>query len=294
MVLRGISDAPDTEVRACDDCEAQFLEPMMTDAEEDAYYRDYYASQATRYVRRPQLEEVQAERQAHYQREDAFHRTLLQTTHGGAPVVVEIGPGAGGFARYAQSVGVDHYVGVDRSLSNRRFLASSFAGDGAFSFPANVPETMVGKADLVIAAGVLEHCRDPRAFMRSTLRWARTTGRLAFAIPNPRPPLIEIFDHEPFRRFAYTKQHPFTFSERSLECLGRELGLHAQFSYIQAWGLDNLLSWLRYGRPRDFSDISAVLSETTIRSFAHDMCRNRSTDLMWVVFERTSVERAAP
>ena len=61
-------------------------------------------------------------------------------------------------------------------------------------------------------------------------------------------------DLEEFKKFTYMKQHYYTFTEQAFHLLAGRTGLKvSKFNYMQVWGLDNQLSWLRHKRPRDFS-----------------------------------------
>src|SRR5262249_3869230 len=114
--------------------------------------------------------------------------------------------------------GVEQVVGIDYSarsveVANRMYphpKVSRFVGD-VFAYPGE-------KADLIVSFQVIEHLRDPGAFLRACLDLARPGGWVVSVTPNVprvgnrlrrlagRPP--QLIDPQHFRE--YTAQELFT------------------------------------------------------------------------------------
>jgi len=96
--------------------------------------------------------------------------------------------------------------------------------------------------------------------------------------------LVYAYSLEEFKKFTYMKQHYFTFTEKSFQLLAQQTRLKViNYDYIQVWGLDNHISWLNYRKPRDFSDITKLLSKSTLDSYNQDMSQKKMTDVMLAV-----------
>ncbi len=286
VYMRGIFDCEHTEVLECEGCGLQFLNPMMSEEDEREYYKNYYESQKSRHFQSKRLKDIQKDSCRHYQEYQDFYLSLLKN----AESVLEIGSGTGGFVKFAiDSFKHLNVVSVERSEANLHFMQEEckdiFAG---VRFVDDISKISEEKFDLIFAHGVLEHIRDPFDFMRTLISLLKDKiGRMALAVPNKRTPLIHIYDLGEFQKFTYMKQHYYTFSEESFHILAKQVGAVVErFDYLQAWGLDNTLSWLRYRKPRDFSQFTHILSETTLRSYKEDMRRNKTTDLILATFRR--------
>ena len=106
-------------------------------------------------------------------------------------------------------------------------------------------------------------------------------------MPNKYTPLVHVYNLDEFQKFTYMKQHYYTFSEKSFEVLALKAGAAvAEFEYLQAWGLDNTLSWLRYRKPRNFWQLTKILSQETLWSYKEDMRKNKTTDLIFVTLKK--------
>ena len=283
VYMEGVFDSETTNVMECSSCGLQFLDPMMSDAEEKEYYRSYYDNQKSRHYKDFSLVDLQDIALKHYIQYGDIYSKLIQNKNS----ILELGTGTGGFLRYIKN----HFhkgriVSIERSESNLRFLRKSFPEvtflDDLSKLEAN------SQFDLIAAFGVLEHVRDGHAFLvKIKDHLIFETGRAVFNIPNKKNPLIELYSLTEFQKFAYMKQHYYTYTEESLKILAKKAGLSIHgFSYIQAYGLDNHLSWLINRKPKDFSFYTKQLSEETLTAYNNDLIRQKTTDLMMVAMKR--------
>jgi len=287
VFMHGVFDCDDTAVLECADCGLQLLDPMMSEAEEDAYYRDYYEHQKSRHFSPMSMGALQQRALAHYEQYEAVYGGLLQ----GRRRVLEIGYGSGGFLRFAKSRQPSvELTAIERSETNLEFLRDPQASNlSELTIHGDHDDlALQAQFDLVAAFGVFEHVRDGVGFLRSLrARLADGDSRLVLNIPNKDNPLVYFYDCEAFKKFTYMKQHYFTHTERSLRLLADQVGLEVErFNYLQVWGLDNHLSWLRHGKPRDFARFTELLSEETRSSYNEDLIARKMTDLMMVILRK--------
>jgi SAM-dependent methyltransferase len=280
--MTGIFDSDTTQVMECASCGLQFLDPMMTPQEEADYYDGYYRKQQTRHFKAMDLPALQQRAYQHYEQYRSIYLELIS----GCDSIMEMGSGSGGFLRFVRQYRPQaKLVAVERDGENREFLHQCF-GDAVdlLEFPTVAPDA---RFDLVCGFGVFEHVRDSREFLAGLGGRLSGKGRLALNVPNKRHALVYAYDLEEFRKFSYMKQHYYTFTEKALTLLAGQAGLRVQkFNYMQVWGLDNHLSWLRYRRPKDFAQITSLLSPQTLASYNEDLIASKMTDLMMVVYER--------
>lgn len=288
LYMKGIFDSESTSVHECTDCGLQFLSPMMTDKEEEDYYRNYYENQSVRHYKKFSMEDIQRQALKHYEEYLNVYSDLLKNSRR----VLEIGSGTGGFLKFASRQFPNiNLCSIERSESNKEFLKDSFSKEAREVTFFDDIRTLANseKFDLIVAFGVLEHVKDTIGFISSLVAHLEPNGLLAFNVPNKRTTLVELYGLEEFTKFTYMKQHYYTFSEKALELVGARCGLVVEkFNYMQVWSLDNHLSWLKNRKPMDFSSFTKVLSKETISRYNKDMIDNKLTDLMMVVYKNNN------
>lgn len=284
LFMEGIFDSDTTNVMECSQCGTQFLDPLMTEEEEAVYYDGYYRNQRSRHFKEMELADQQQRTFEHYEQYKNIYLKLIS----GCNSILEIGSGTGGFLRFVRLHKPEtSLVAVERCKDNITYMKSCFGNDVEILQSLN---NLGGRSfDFIGAFGVFEHVRDSRKFLADARALLSIEGRLALNVPNKYHALVYEYDLLEFRKFTYMKQHYFTFTERSFTLLATISGLTVRtFNYLQVWGLDNHLSWLRYKKPRDFDDISRFLSPQTIDSYNNDLIARKATDLMMVVMGKNS------
>jgi len=290
LYMKGIFDSETTSVIECKNCGLQFLDPMMSDAEEEEYYRNYYNSQKSRHYKTFTLKDIQNNALSHYEEYKDVYNDLIKDKRS----ILEIGSGTGGFLKFVKKYSpASEITSVEKSESNLDFLndkkENAFDNIEFYQDVNSIGSTK--NFDLIVAFGVLEHVRKSSLFLNSIVPLLNgNSSLLAFNIPNKRNPLIDIYSIEEFKKFTYMLQHCYTFTEKSLEILGKKVGLEIEkFNYIQVWSLDNHLSWLKNKKPKDFSSFTNILSKETINNYNNDLISRKITDLMMVVYKKTQV-----
>lgn len=116
----------------------------------------------------------------YYLEDKAEFHTALKYMPAGAVNMVEIGCGAGRFARHLPA-GV-RYVGLE--FNDRAVSEAKTAGVDVRKVPVEVfAEANPESADLVCSFQVLEHVEDPAGFLKAAVGLLRTEGRLVISVP---------------------------------------------------------------------------------------------------------------
>lgn len=279
LFTTGIFDSDTTKVMECARCGMQFLDPLMTEQDEAKYYEGYYRKQQTRHFEPMDLADLQQRAYAHYEQYHAIYQELIS----GCKIILEIGSGTGGFLKFVRQYSpLTRLVAIERCAENVAFINQCF-GDSV-AVLEDLDEVRGAKFDCIGAFGVFEHVRDSRQFLANLREHLSDQGRLALNVPNKSHALVYDYDLGEFRKFTYMKQHYYTFTEQAFSVLAGQTGLRVEkFNYMQVWGLDNHLSWLRYKKSRDFSDITRLLSKQTLESYNNDLITKKKSDLMMAV-----------
>jgi len=277
--MTGIFDSDSTRVMECEQCGLQFLDPLMTAQEEAEYYDGYYRKQQARHFQAIDLVRLQQRAYDHYEQYHDHYWELIA----GAESILEVGSGTGGFLKFImRHRPIAKVVVIERCKENVDFIKQSYGEKVIVLDDLDAVRGM--QFDCIGAFGVFEHLRNSRSFLRALRECLSDRGHVALNVPNKAHALVYAYDLEEFKKFTYMKQHYFTFTEQAFHLLAEQTGLKVRkFNYMQVWGLDNQLSWLRHKKPRDFSDITSLLSPQTIHSYNNDLIQRKMSDLMMAV-----------
>ena len=280
LFMHGVFDSDTTDVIECASCGLQFLSPLMTEQEEDDFYNGYYRKQQSRGFKEMRLSDQQDRAFLHYEQ----YRNVYLGLIAGCKSILEVGCGSGGFLRFAsEHVPNLNITATERCVENIRFIKDKFPD---IRVSSELSKFRGEFFDSIFVLAVFEHLRDSLGFLREIKGFLKPGGTLVLRLPNKNHPLAFAFDLAEFRKFMYIKQHYYTFTEQSLAILAKNSGYSIiDYIYLQVWGLDNHLSWLRYRKPRDFSSITALLSKETLGSYNQDLIEKKITDSYIAVFK---------
>jgi SAM-dependent methyltransferase len=143
--------------------------------------------------------------------------------------VLDLGCASGEFGALVRTYGHE-VVGIDRAEVGavRERLDGFVAGDLA----RGIPDAVGGNYDVVIAADVLEHLRDPEALLADITKRLAPGGSVMASVPNfghwyPRSRVaLGRFDYD--RRGILDRDHVRFFTKRSFERLLQSRGFHVR------------------------------------------------------------------
>jgi cyclopropane fatty-acyl-phospholipid synthase-like methyltransferase len=279
LFMKGIYDSDSTDVIECLNCGLQYLQPFISKEEEDEYYKRYYNKQSARHFSEKSLLDLQKESLDYYKSHEIYKHLIEKAKN-----ILEIGSGTGGFISLVKKDHPDKkIVSVERDSANIEFINSCFNNVEVLDEIENVTE----KFDCIFGHAVFEHILDSRTFLSGLSKHLTKHGILYLTVPNKKNALIYKYDIEEYKKFAYMKQHHYTFSETAISILAEQTGyLAPDFHYLQRYGLDNHLSWLRHRKPRNYTDFGQHISQKTMINYRQDLTENKITDLMMIVLRR--------
>lgn len=280
IFMQGIFDCDKTIVRECTNCKLHFLDPKMSEEEEQEYYKNYYESQKSRHSKQYSLKDIQEKAFNHYVEYQNIYSELINN----AEDILEIGSGSGGFLKFINTFSSNKNIySIERSEINLNFLKKEFSN---VKYCDSIQELKNIKFDLIVAFGVFEHIRDPHSFLEELkVLLKNDNSMIVFTIPNNNDILISLFELDEYKKFMYMKQHYYVFSKESLQCIALNVGLHLKkINFIQAWGIDNHFSWLKDKKVQDFSKYTELFSEKLNKEYKYNLIQKEMTDLIQVVF----------
>jgi 2-polyprenyl-3-methyl-5-hydroxy-6-metoxy-1,4-benzoquinol methylase len=104
--------------------------------------------------------------------------------------------------------------------------------------------------DVLCAFHVLEHILEPEGFLAACLALLAPHGRLILEVPSLDDPLVSLYECAAYANYFFQRQHPFTYSLRSLRRLLESHGFEVTAEVPhQRYGIENHLRWLTAGAP---------------------------------------------
>ncbi len=224
----------------CEHCELAFLHPMMSEEEEESFYKDY-----NKHVRARGMTVTTSPQE--------FHEKSIVTANERFEVVgdyfakgsevLEIGSSTGAFVSLLEDC---RCCCVEPAGANREY--SERFVEEAYSDVSEIPAFR--KFDVICMFHVFEHIRSPVFFLEKCKKLLKPDGVILIEVPCIRDPLLTIYQLDSFKDFYFQPMHPFVYSERALDVCFNEAGfVTVQVLYYQRYGLDNHLSWLKHNQP---------------------------------------------
>lgn len=112
--------------------------------------------------------------------------------------------------------------------------------------------------DLIIHYYVLEHVRDPLAFIKQYMGLLHAGGRMIFEVPSASDALVEMYKVPAFDRFYWSVAHHWYFTRESLTQLLKRAGFYFELFAEQRYDISNHMTWMLEGRPGGFGRYSHV------------------------------------
>lgn len=254
VLRRGVYGGPAQNVHRCGSCGHVYLAPLMDDACEERFYLEEYPAFLSRRgdpgIRTPEEHFRQGETEAIRR-----HRLIADLL---APEyrVLEIGSSTGYFLHHIRRK-VKEVVGVEPNQNQREY-----ANARGITTHADLVGLGGEGFDVVFLYYVLEHVKDPVAFLRGIAKQLRTHGaRIVIEVPNVHEALVDLYASPAYDAFVWQRAHVSYFS---IETLGRALasaGLSSEFRPVQRYDLSNHLHWLAAGKPGGTGKYRPILSD---------------------------------
>ncbi|MBI4848378.1 MAG: class I SAM-dependent methyltransferase [Nitrospirae bacterium] len=275
IVSSQVAGDPDARVYRCLECSLIYLFPIMTEADEAEFYREqfetYMQGRAGVSWQSPQrhFQSYQAEGE---RRLPIVRRHLRMTD-----TVLEIGSSTGYFLDdlrgYVQSV-----QGVEPSE-----LYCAFANERGISTVASLEEVSVQSFDVLVLYYVLEHLRDPVAYLSGLRRYLKVDGRLLLEVPNVDDVLVSRYSIPGFLKFYWQKAHYHYFSHTTLTRVFKQAGYDCELFPVQRYDLSNHIVWMTEQRPGGTGHYGDIFTPEVEIAYAEALKKQWVCDTLFAV-----------
>lgn len=270
LIGSSVSDAPDSAVYRCGGCSLVYLFPIMNDEEEEKFYRVEFE----KYMEGrsgPGWKSPEAHFQS-YQAEGERRMALVLQHLKSIDSVLEIGSSTGYFLEALRSH-VQAVTGVEPGEAYRDYALSR-----GIETKKDIANLDGQKFDVIALYYVLEHLRNPVAYLSELKKRFKSGGRLLIEVPNVEDALIARYTIPAFPSFYWQKAHYHYFARRTLQDVLEKAGYSVQIFPAQRYDLSNHMVWMMEGKPggtgryRDLfsAELESTYSETLREHWACD------------------------
>jgi SAM-dependent methyltransferase len=278
LVSREVSEAPESAVYRCGGCDLVYLDPIMSEADEAAFYLEQFE----RYMEGRSgagWKSPEAHFQS-YQSEATRRLPLVEPYVRAADRLLEVGSSTGFFLDRLK----DHVrtvTGVEPSEAYRVYAASR-----GLETVEDLALLGARQFDVILLYYVLEHLRDPIGYLRRLGDRLAPAGRLLVEVPNVEDALLSVYAVPSFGPFYWQKAHYQNFSQRTLAAVLDQAGYTADLIPVQRYDLSNHMVWMRDGRAGGFGRFRDLLTPAVEQAYAEALKARWVCDTVYAVARR--------
>lgn len=243
----------------CAACGLAFLEPLK---ENGAYYvgrqyRRQYGPNLKRRVSHREIFDTYLPAQGEI---IAEIKSILKP----ATKILDVGCSTGHFL-HALRGRVAQRVGVELDKEAVKFIRKNLDFK-VYGQPLDELKIAEAPFDLITCLQVLEHIKEPLAFLRQIGANLKPGGYLYLESPNIDDVLLSAYRNPGYADFYFREPHIYYFSIASLKKLLAAAGFVGEFKTVQRYSFMNHLHWLLTGRPQDRFELGAAIPKLVAAS----------------------------
>lgn len=280
IVSRTVLDAPDAAIYRCASCDMVYLFPIMTEAEEAAFYaaefEKYMEGRAGAGWRSP------AQHFRSYQEEGERRLALVRPALRPDDSVLEIGSSTGYFLDDLRGY-VRAVAGVEPSDTY-----GAFSRQRGIETVKDISDLRGRTFDVIVLYYVLEHLRDPVGYLRALRAYCAPGARLLIEVPNVDDALLTVYHVAAFDRFYWQKAHYHNFSRQTLAAVLQTAGYRGEVSGVQRYDLSNHMTWMMEGKPGGHGRFRDLFGSAVEAAYAEALKRRWVCDTLFASAEMAS------
>ena len=248
----------------CAECNAIYLYPPLTKAEEKHFYKKEFEKYMSTRVG-DHRDWSNAEKHVQSNQDQAERRWKFIEPHiFDGMNILEIGCSSGFMLNKFKENNIN-IVGVEPS---GEFL--EFVRNNGFEVYKDLEEVK-GKFDLICHFFVFEHIADPFDFLNKQLSMLNENGVIIAEIPSATDPLTSVYDIKAFEKFYWSIAHHYYYTPESLKYILDKMQLTYELIPEQRYDLSNHINWMMKGKPGGQSRFNHIFSNALVEKYMKDL-----------------------
>lgn len=276
QIVDTVWQAPEAAVYQCNTCETVFIDPIMSEAEEKAFYEASFAGYMKERgakgetVPEESFKAMQGEAERRLRNLMPYLRPDMR--------VLEVGS-ATGFLLDAVKPHVASVTGIEPGDLYREYANSR----GIETHP-HISDVDGESYDLILAYYVVEHLRDPLGYLADIRSRLNDGGLFAVEVPNVDDALVRFYQLDAFDRFYWQRAHYFNYSHKTMDMVMRRAGFSdVELIPDQRYDISNHVHWLLTGKPGGMGKYTNVFDDRLNAEYARVMKEHWYCDTVFAV-----------
>lgn len=276
LIKRGVYGNSSQNIYRCLKCEHIYLAPLLSDKDDEKFYLSEYpvflAKRGDFKNSNPRIHFEKNIEEARRRLRDI--KQILSRKQN----VLEVGSATGFFLNHIKSY-VKDICGVEPHAEYRKFsLLKNIPTYG------DIRELPKKKFDLIFLYYVLEHVKDPIAFIRSLKALLKGRfSKLVIEVPNVNEALVSFYKSRAYNEFVWQRAHCSYFSVKTLEAVLQKLGFSIQCIPVQRYDFSNHLHWMIKGEPGGSRKYCRIFSDKLNQEYVDNLKRNWLCDTILII-----------
>ena len=263
------------KILECSNCGFVFLN-------NDSHISDYHYEESLMHDFIEPLEDSRSS-----SKEDDLRRFTMLETDIRNKNLLEVGCGNGGFLKLAQK-SAKTIQGIEPEKKYHEFFTLEQLNIDPSLLDAG---QKIEAVDVVVSFHVIEHVKDPLAFLTQILELLKVNGKLFIETPNSNDALIKLYDSTAFQDFTYWDNHLILFNNKSFEhMLNKIEGITYKSIPVQRYGVANHLHWLSTGKPGGHQHWSFLETELIRSEYMKNLSELLMNDTLFYVITKINDE----
>lgn len=232
-------DKPDLPILRCSNCRLVFLENF--DHITEGFYEGSNMNPEECY------KSLHRWRESTYRDDKRRYESLKDSLSG--KDVMDFGSGNAGFLNLAKQR-AKSVVGVELDRGTHKIYEND-----KIQLYTNIHDLPPLKFDIITAFHVIEHLKDPIAWLKELSCMLKRTGKIVLEFPSSEDCLLSLYKSGEFSNFTYWSCHLMLYNQSNIKTLIEKAGLECvKVKQIQRYPLSNHLYWLSQGKPNGHNE----------------------------------------
>lgn len=260
----------------CSCCSAIYLYPTLSEDEESVFYRNeferFMSSRVGDHRDWSNAEKHKVTNQDQVNRRLPFLEKYLRD----GIKLLEIGCSSGFMLDAFHKYGANCF-GVEPSGVFCEYLTQA-----GYNVAHDLTEFSKVKFDIIVHFFVLEHFRNPIAFLKQTYDMLNENGVIICEVPCANDSLTSLYTIDAFEKFYWSIAHHFYYTPNAIKYILGQLGYKYKLVPEQRYDLSNHITWMMDGKPGGQGRFSEEFGEELLTIYRQRLIDTWRCDTMFL------------
>jgi 2-polyprenyl-3-methyl-5-hydroxy-6-metoxy-1,4-benzoquinol methylase len=197
--------------------------------------------------------------------------------------IIDLGASAGVFLDSTLGIAKET-IAIEPMNLYKNYLISK--GHKYFAYPEEAIKSKI-KADIITSFDVIEHIKYPMKFLENAYKLLKSGGIFILSMPNYDDLLLSLMKDK-FSPFFFQTAHLNYFNKSCIQNMYKKSNFdEIEFDYLHKYNLDNVLGWIKYGKPGKSLEFENLFDRFSNESFRNSIERQGIASHLFLKFYKS-------